>query len=153
MHADPAGKWGRLLSPRFLLDGCERVPALGEGCVPCLACHRTDGPAPLGEVFTHPRVTFTNVVPPDAPGYMPLFNAAGAEDAQGQVVCRTCHLAHGWAPDGAHAGNLAGLTEEQKRAMRYQLRPFTPPNLCTSCHGLDGLQRFLYFHDPARRGE
>ena len=97
MHAKPAGTWGQMLSPRFLQERCEDVAVPGASCVPCLGCHNPNGPAPVREVATHPEVIALNIVGPDAPGYLPLFNADGREDPSGQVVCRTCHVSTaGW---------------------------------------------------------
>ncbi len=55
-------------------------------------------------------------------------------------------------PDGAFrpaAGEPAELP--RLRAAKPMLRPYAAPNLCSGCHGFDGLRRYLYFHDPRRR--
>jgi predicted CXXCH cytochrome family protein len=152
MHAERDGAWGQMLSPRFLMENCEYVAEGIEGCVPCLACHHTGGPAPLRDVFTHPEVALTNIIPRTAEGFLPLFDAQGHVDPQGQVVCRTCHLAHGWVPPGEDPrAVIKNLTPEEQRARRFALRPFEPPNVCTECHGAQGRWAFLFFHDPERR--
>jgi hypothetical protein len=35
--------------------------------------------------------------------------------------------------------------------MMPMVRPYVAPNVCSSCHGFDGLRRYLYFHDPQLR--
>ncbi len=151
MHAQPDGAWGQMLSPRFLADVCEEVEGGATGCVPCLACHHVDGPAPVRAVAVHPTRAMFNVYAPDAPGYLPLFNAAGHVDPTGQVVCRTCHLSHGCEDLLLRVAQNEELTEAERSAVRTQLRHFVEPNVCTECHGSEARFRFLFFHDPDRR--
>ena len=33
------------------------------------------------------------------------------------------------------------------------IRQYVVPNLCSTCHGFDGLRRFLYYHNPEKRRE
>lgn len=151
MHANPEATWGQMLSPRFLMEVCDVEGNENTGCVPCLACHHVGGPAPIREVASHPEMIMLNVTPTDAPGYLPLFNIEGHIDPQGHVVCRTCHLSHGRLDLVKRlAANLA-LTPEEQRALNVQVRSFLPPNVCTDCHGPDARNKFLYFHDAARR--
>jgi hypothetical protein len=44
------------------------------------------------------------------------------------------------------------LTARELRARKWHLRSFAAENVCTTCHGFDALRRFMYFHDPQRRG-
>ena len=118
----------------------------------CLCCHRTDGPAPLPAAITHPVAAMFNYAPPGTLQYLPLYNADGQVDERGTLSCHTCHLTHGRsepvpAPDG-----LLPMTPREMRARRWHIRPFVAGNVCTSCHGADALRRFMYFHDPQRRG-
>ena len=92
-----------------------------------------------------------NMVAPDAEGYLPLFNAAGHVDPAGHVVCRTCHVSHGRLDLLHRVAQSESLSSAEKSAVRTQLRPFLPPNVCTECHGPEARFRFLYFHDPAQR--
>jgi len=116
----------------------------------CTACHREDGSAPLPATADHPDLPLFNMVPPNMPGFLPLYNKQGAIDPRGRITCRTCHAPHG---RDIEASVTAGDSPTARKAMRLLLRPFVPPNVCTNCHGVDGLRRFLYFHDPERRGE
>ncbi len=152
MHASPADAFGSALSPRFLMKYCEDAPDQGTGCIPCLACHHENGPAPMRAVAVHPEVITLNIIDRASPAYMPLFNAAGKEDDQGQIVCRTCHVAHGRLDLLRYFAEKQALSPEQQQASRAQVRSFVSPNICTSCHGAEARNKFLFFHDPARRG-
>jgi len=152
MHASPDGNWGQMLSPRFLAESCKLVvDKEGAACLPCLACHHADGPAPVREIATHPQREMWNMIAPDAPGYLPLFNAAGHVDPRGMVVCRTCHLSHGRLDLLKRVAEKESLSHAEHSAIRTQLRPFVAPNICTECHGSEARARFLFFHDPGRR--
>lgn len=114
----------------------------------CVQCHRADGPARIPGPVSHPDVPM--LTSPDLPraaspdAALRLFGPDGVPDPLGRITCRTCHLPHGREPPPEAQPGQAGL--------HLQLRPFLAPNVCTSCHGADGLRRFLYFHDAARRG-
>lgn len=118
----------------------------------CLACHQAGGAAKPPAIAYHPDVIFTNTDEPEARGFLPLFNQKGEIDPAGTIACMTCHEPHGRAAGGASGdSDAASLPPARQRAMRLELRTFEMPNLCSSCHGLDALRRFLYFHDPIRR--
>lgn len=151
MHADPGGSWGLMLSPRFLLRDNAVAPGTKTSAMPCLACHNSDGPAPVRDVATHPRVNSYNRHSPDSPGYLPLFDDAGRIDPRGHVVCRTCHLSHGRLDLLQRVAEKENLQPAEKHAIRMQLRTFDSPNVCTDCHGDEARGRFLFFHDPQRR--
>lgn len=147
MHARPDGTWGQMLSPRFLMHRCAGVLGAGVSCVPCLACHHAQGPAPIREVATHPEVIMQNISEPGTPGYLPLYDPGGHEDPGGQVTCRTCHVSHGRLDLLQRMANTPSLTPEEQDALRAQVRPFIAPNVCTACHGAAARNRFLHFHD------
>lgn len=151
MHAAPDSSWGQMLSPRFLEEVCEGFEDHVESCVPCVSCHRPDGPAPVRAIASHPITEMKNLAPPDSRGYLPLYNAAGLEDPLGQVACRTCHVSHGQLDLLEQAAKDPNVSAEQRRAMWMQVRPYLEPNICTQCHGADARPLFLFFHDPARR--
>lgn len=144
MHARPGESWGTALSPRFLPAPPVDLPMANSRWLPCLACHHAEGPAPVRRYSEHPPVIMMNINQPTDPGYLPLFDADGHEDAQGQVVCRTCHLSHGRFDLLAQ---MDQLTPEQREAVRAQVRPFVAPNACTACHGEDARSKYLYFHE------
>jgi predicted CXXCH cytochrome family protein len=125
----------------------------------CLTCHDEGGPGKQVAVYDHPVVVLQNVVPAGEPGYMPLADATAKLGDAGTMVCATCHLPHGredlaGAAAARLAGAAAGTLEEQAatlRALKPMVREYRSPNLCGSCHGFDGLRRYLYFHDAERR--
>lgn len=150
MHAKPADTYGNLLSPRFLMALCDLPEDQSSKCVPCLACHRADGGAPERTFSQHPDVIIQNVFQPTDAGYMPLFDANGHVDDQGQITCRTCHLSHGRLDLLENYKDRAALPPEERHALMAQLRRFNTPNICTTCHGDRARALFLFFHEPAR---
>jgi predicted CXXCH cytochrome family protein len=151
MHTGPADAWGNLLSPRFLMDYCATETIDGQHCVPCLACHQTEGPAPRRHFIRHPEVITLNVYAPGDRAYMPLYGVDGKISHQGQVTCRTCHISHGRVDLLERIEANEQLTDSEKESVRAQVRPFIEPNICTTCHGNSARLLFLFFHEPARR--
>jgi len=154
MHADREQAWGQMLSPRFLVKSEGDATAVAnppDDGVACQVCHRAGGVARAPAVSTHPPIVVPNVTPPGSPGYLPLFDASGHARQDGQVTCRTCHLSHGRLDLVKLAAENRTLSEQDRRALRLNLRPFVTPNLCTQCHGQGGRLRFLLYHDPSRR--
>ncbi len=151
MHATPQGTWGQMLSPRFLEADCTTEDGQVISCVPCASCHRPDGPAPTREIASHPETGTINTLSPGDPGYLPLFDKSGHVDPEGSITCRTCHVSHGRLDLLQMVAEERALTPAEQSAVRMQLRPFEPPNLCTNCHGAEARARFLFFHDPDRR--
>lgn len=139
------GMWAAPLGPDSY------APAMRQ----CMGCHSPGGGATPITPTIHPAVVMHTIGAPQDPGYMPLFDSQGRGGATGQIACGTCHVPHG--PLAGTAGALAGqpsseeLSFEQLRGLRLMVRPYTAPNLCSACHGFDGLRRYLYYHDPQRR--
>lgn len=118
----------------------------------CITCHSPGGGATAVETFEHPRLEMVNTEPPHSDGFMPLVNERGEIDVSGQIACVTCHLPHGRAPGrGFRPAGAEDVSRETLRSMMPMVRPYVAPNVCSSCHGFDGLRRFLYFHDPQLR--
>lgn len=114
----------------------------------CVACHRKGGSAAIPTVFDHPDVPMANVAHGDSDDALPLFDSDGNVSPQGQVTCKSCHVVHGrQIADGSDTSSLG----KKSMAHRLLLRPFKAPNVCTACHGMEGLWKYLYFHDPVRR--
>jgi predicted CXXCH cytochrome family protein len=151
VHANAATLESGLLWPKAL-SGVLPSPSDGSTYYAadrmCLGCHGPGGNAPQPAIASHPNVPMVDLAAGSDRSALPLFTETGEASASGRLACRTCHLPHGRS-DAAELA--AGLAPEVRRAARLQIRPFETPNACTSCHSADALQRFLYFHDPARR--
>ncbi len=118
----------------------------------CTVCHRDGGTAAPPAISGHPRMPMRTIGTTTTRGYLPLFDALGAAE-QGEIRCSTCHLPHGLPLSDPGLGtSVADFPWQRRRAARLMLRPFSGPNTCTTCHGMDALQRFLRYHDPLRRG-
>jgi len=146
VHAVPgtsvAGMWA---APQ--VEGAQ-PPDVGR----CLGCHGPGGSAAQAAAVEHPAVALENVDPPGAAGYMPLVDAQGRINGGGRIACITCHMPHGRPPGlGFPSIDPTRVSQDQIRHMMPMLRPYVAPNLCSSCHGFDGLRRYLYYHQPEKR--
>jgi hypothetical protein len=110
----------------------------------CTSCHGGSGMARMPHFAPHPPLTMTNIVA-DGPGFMPLVDENGHPGRTGLIACITCHVPHGRMPGGGFQFPTAE-DPAARSALKMMLRPYVAPNLCSSCHGFDGLRRFLYFH-------
>lgn len=119
----------------------------------CTGCHDRGGTASAVNGFDHPPVALRNVNPPGAPGFLPLVDERGVHDANGHISCLTCHLPHGRELLTNQPQEAISTRADQYwlRAVMPMIRPYLTPNLCSTCHGYDGLRRFLYYHDPRKR--
>ena len=118
----------------------------------CVACHRTEGPVTPPATAFHPEVLMFNTTPPGEPGYFPLFDDQGMVNPQGSIACRTCHLTHGRTVPMEVQKTAEIMPARELRARKYHVRTFGATTVCNTCHGFNALRRFMYFHDPARRG-
>lgn len=152
VHARPSAVEAPLLYPESLLAKATSSPLNLAADRYCVSCHRPDGRVAPPSIATHPAAPMFNPTPPDRPGFMPLFNTKGQVDPSGSIGCRTCHITHGRTEPGDLPPSMVPLSERGERARQWRLRTFTKGNVCSLCHGLDALWRFLYFHDPGVRG-
>lgn len=156
LHAQPGSLEPRYLWPAQFVPPPTTQPAATS--TPelvdrhCTVCHREGGPVAPPAIATHPRVDMFNATRPGEPGYLPLFNARGEVDPQGMHSCHTCHLTHGRQAPAPVPENAQSITQRELRARQWHLRSFGAGAVCSTCHGTDALRRFMYFHDPARRG-
>jgi predicted CXXCH cytochrome family protein len=142
----------RLAAPNA--GGAADVAGAAEGAdAYCRDCHRPGGAGPVPRVATHPQVVMNAVAAAESNGSLPLFDERGVRSPTGSITCRTCHLPHGRTMAEGEMEFLSGVSPKRRRAARLLLRPFEPPNICTTCHGADALRRFLYFHDRQGRIE
>lgn len=152
VHADPSAVEAVNLWPNSLFHEAETAEPTAVVDRHCVACHRPGGPVAPPTVATHPMVDSFNPTPPGATGFLPMFNEQGEIDPVGRHGCRTCHLTHGRTTPAPVPESLGLLSPKELRARQWHLRTFTVGNVCATCHGFDALRRFMYFHDPARRG-
>ncbi len=153
VHAAATALGPRLLWPLLLTGAAPsatgRPSASGVAMIDtddvyCTGCHRQGGSAAKPAASSHPLVAAYDPYALAGPGSLPLFDEAGKPASVGVITCRTCHQPHGReAPQE--------FDPPPPRLAALQLRTFEAPNVCTTCHGSDGLRRFLYFHDPVRR--
>jgi predicted CXXCH cytochrome family protein len=141
----------QLLWPKALAEYAG-MPDVAVADQPCVACHRVGGPVTPPTIATHPEAEMLNLESPTSPGYLPLFNERGEVDPQGHIACRTCHLTHGRSMPAVLPAEVRNVAGRELRARSWHVRSFGPGNVCTTCHGPDALRRFMYFHNPARRG-
>jgi len=141
----------RYLWPRSLTDypGAADAPVADRYC---FACHRADGPVAPPAIAGHPQADMYNPFEPDEAGYLPLYDADGEIAPDGTIACRTCHLTHGRISPAVLTVTSDHVSLRELRARVWHARSFGPASVCTTCHGVDALRRFIYFHDPARRG-
>lgn len=113
----------------------------------CTGCHRAGGPAAGVRFVAHPALPMVNTAAPGEAGFMPLVDPEGRSGSAGVIGCVTCHLPHGRETlDKLIPPNGVAVPTALLRAAKPMLRAYQTPNLCSSCHGFEGLQRFLYFH-------
>ncbi|NOX60036.1 MAG: hypothetical protein GXP29_14415 [Planctomycetes bacterium] len=109
----------------------------------CLGCHGPSGTATRVPPLAHPAVSMRNVNPAGSRGWMPL--ARNGTSPTRQIDCMTCHIPHGQHLEDKLSNNApTSLVELGSR--KSLLRPYVAPNLCSSCHGFEGIYRFLNFH-------
>ena len=148
MHAKEVG------SVEPLRAGPQPAGHLPPGAERCLGCHGAKGKAIRITPVNHPDLALRNFNEPDEAGFLPLVNEQGAIDPNGKIGCITCHMPHGRFPDlGLPEIDPEQISEGQLHAMRPMLRPYIAPNLCSRCHGFEGIFRYLYFHDPQKRAQ
>ena len=152
VHANPALVDTQLLFPKAKLASTtpSNATTMSGADARCTGCHQTGGSAAPPAIASHPVVPMRQVGQPDSVGFLPLFDAHGLPSAEGDITCRTCHAPHGVISPSTNDAVVA-MSDSERRATRMMLKPFDAPNVCTTCHGLDALRRFLYFHDPDRR--
>jgi len=110
----------------------------------CTSCHADSGLARMPHYVPHLPLTMVNLND-DGPGFMPLVDEHGLPGQTGTIACVTCHVPHGRLPGGGFHAPVSA-DPATRSALKMMLRPYVAPNLCSSCHGFDGLRRFLYFH-------
>ncbi len=115
----------------------------------CLGCHGDGGEATQMTLMIHPTVPMRNSMAEGEPGFLPLIDEQGHMGAAGRITCKTCHLPHGRMLEGEAVTEAATGRELDQRGTLT--RAYRSPNVCSDCHGLQGLGYYLYYHFPAKR--
>jgi predicted CXXCH cytochrome family protein len=126
----------------------------------CLNCHQKGG---LGEKkvvkhFSHPH---EDLVLRSDKNVMPLLDIKEKFGEFGRIACVTCHEPHVWdiekAPSekksptavrtelSAHPENQEGRNRDS-----FLRHKGVSGTFCIDCHGIEGLLKYKYFHDPLR---
>jgi predicted CXXCH cytochrome family protein len=119
----------------------------------CRSCHAKGGAAEgkIPAIATHPRnMTFSNSDrnAADNSDYFPLYESAtGQEVRHGKISCPSCHDGHQWRPTDTTGGG----DDPEGNASNSFLRNASFDTLCSDCHGIEALYRYLYFHHPVNR--
>lgn len=122
----------------------------------CTSCHSSGNIAEnkIPATAAHPgNAVVSNILRLDMnkADYTPLFDKDTGEDAhKGNISCPSCHNAHQWSARVKEKGSYQNI---EGNATNSFLRNLSYNNICIDCHGLDGLFRFKYFHDPNDRAE
>jgi predicted CXXCH cytochrome family protein len=133
---------------RQLTDG-DSIPEMM-----CTSCHSQNGAAgnKVPQIASHPAGKLITNVGRDSKSrsnYFPLFDGKSGRPVRvGNLSCPSCHNAHQWTP-----GNLSAAsgTGKEGSASTSFLRVKSRELPCKDCHGPDGLFKYLYFHEPAKR--
>jgi predicted CXXCH cytochrome family protein len=120
----------------------------------CTSCHSKNGTAgnKIPSIASHPEGKLITNVGRNTKGrdnYFPLFDkTTGQPETVGNLSCPSCHNGHQWSPGVPSAGSGVKVEGSADNSfLRVQSRDLP----CMDCHGPDGLFKYLYFHDPAKR--
>jgi predicted CXXCH cytochrome family protein len=130
----------------------------GEGQDPqeelCRSCHITgkiaENKQPVKAV--HPKDVEAVVVRKVSHkgAYTPLFDKNGNVADRGVITCPTCHNPHKWSALRNAKGSGRNLEGNARNSF---LRNRSKLSLCSTCHGLDALFRYKYFHGKSSRSK
>ncbi len=82
--------------------------------------------------------------------YTPLFDKEGNVADRGVITCPTCHNPHKWSALREVKGSGRNLEGNARSSF---LRNRSKLSLCSTCHGLDALFRYKYFHGKSSRSK
>ncbi len=112
----------------------------------CESCHQKGGIAKAMVVKDkdHPDLASFNKKDTETTRLLPIFDDHGNDSSLIKISCNNCHDPHG--------GPLKTDSKETKTATTLAkfLLPQVKEELCSSCHGAEGLWRLLYFHNRDR---
>jgi predicted CXXCH cytochrome family protein len=120
----------------------------------CLSCHSKSGAAEnkIPRIASHPEGKLITNIGRNTKGqanYFPLFDKTTGQLVRvGNISCPSCHNAHQWSTINPSRGSgVKTGSSADSSFLRVQSRNLP----CMDCHGPDGLFKYLYFHDPAKR--
>lgn len=120
-----------------ICTGCHSEGGIASGKAPVLALHPAGLVLPYGIQST-------------GKDRLPLYGPEGERTPNGDIVCATCHDPHQW---GAGTQGVASEIGSRGTAATSFLREGVHQSLCASCHGEEGLFKFLFFHRSMRTGQ
>ena len=126
-------------------------PAINQLCRGCHAKGQSAGDR-VPEVASHPQghlITTLRSAHQPADTRMVVFDSLGNRQHIGDIGCATCHDAHRRHPISKSSA-VPKFASEGSGRFKF-MRTMSARSLCSECHGPDGLFRYLYFHDPAKR--
>lgn len=122
----------------------------------CLNCHQKGG---LGEkkivrYYSHPH---DDMILRSEKDKMPLLGAGEKIEEFGQIACITCHEPHVWKPDrhGTAVNGPIAVSDNKENLEGRNLDSFlrhkgVKGTFCVTCHGMEGLAKYKYYHDKER---
>jgi predicted CXXCH cytochrome family protein len=122
----------------------------------CLNCHQKGGLSEKKIVrrYSHPH---DDMVLRSDQGKMPLLGAGEKIEEFGQIACITCHEPHVWKTSqrGTAANGPIAVSDNTENLEGRNLDSFlrhkgVKGTFCVSCHGMEGLAKYKYFHDQER---
>ena len=123
-----------------LCTGCHSKGNPGEKKIPAVASHPSD------KLIRAHRGNVRGKA-----GDTPVFDDKGIRQEVGNLGCPSCHNGH-WGTASPKAQTKGKAAADGKTARFRFLRNHSTNAICMECHGPEGLFRYLYFHDPAKRG-
>ncbi len=118
----------------------------------CLDCHREKGAADEAVVahFSHPR---RDLVLRSDPEVMPLVGEEGAIEEFGTIACITCHDPHRWSVHEATPSPPVARNRRGDLRSAFLRIESVKESFCITCHGVETLLRYLYFHEETGRSD
>ena len=121
-----------------LCRSCHAKGAIAENKQPVKAVHPKDVEAVVVRRRSHKGAN------------TPLFDKSGNVADRGVISCPTCHNPHQWSPLRATKGSGRNLEGSARSSF---LRNRSEMSLCSTCHGLDALFRYKYYHGKSSRAK
>lgn len=121
----------------------------------CLGCHQKGGLAEK-KVVTHFGHPFRDLILRAEEQHMPLLDPREKPQRFGRIACITCHEPHLWdadeKPPAVAKMTVSSNTENREGTNRNSFLRVEEVDhtFCVSCHGLETLIKYKYYHDEKR---